>query len=999
MQIIAGCARKLSLLATVSLCPLLIGAVPALAQNATWIGSGGPPDTWNTAANWSPAAVPTATAFFNSSLTTTTSIDMTGAPSISGMTFNSAPAYTFALPGFFGMSGAGVVVDSGSAAPTFQINTGGTLALANSATLGPSIVNIALGGDLSLQGSSTAGTAQITNSNTIHLEGTSSAGSSTITNNSGGQILFNLAAGSATAGNSTIGNSGNIVFLNTATAGNAAITTLTGGQTSFQGDSTAGTSLQTVATGGVLFFNGNASAGNSTIINSSNNPGVQFQGNSTAGSANITNNAGATILFQGTGVSAGNSTIRNSGTLVFTTTSTAANATIITETGGSTQFNNAALGGNASFVVNASGGTAGVVSINTASGSSFTMGSLAGTSSGGQLGQVQIGGKTLSIGGNNQSTTFDGVIFNAAGGGSLIKTGTGTLTLSGQVSLLGGGSAVTVLGGTLNVTGTMTAQGGVTVGPGATLSGLFNGGFVNANVIVNGTIAANVSGGTPFVISGNLDMGTSGILRTNFVNGVGGNIAVTGGSTTLGGTLQLRPDAAGVTFGLLYTITTNSSAPISQQFTSVDAPIALRTLVFYNPGNVQVAFSPNVTGAVAGGASNQQAIAAALDKGLQGGAGAFSPLFSITDPAVLRTVLSQLSGEVATGGATSGIGAMSQFMNALLNPFVESRAGGFSAGPSLGFAPEAEAADATMGYVQRQKVSEDATQAFAQLRRPAARDSSFNVWSTGYGSWGRSSGDVNVGSNTMTTRTGGMVVGVDYRPSFDAVFGVALGGARTSYGLDPNLGGGESDIAQLGVYGTIRQYSAYVSAAFAYGWHSVSTSRTVAMLSSDPITGKYDGQSLNGRLEAGTRVGPRQWGFTPFVAMQFQRLSTPDYTESATGGGAPFTLSYAATSTASMRSELGVWFNAEPVHDVKLRARVAWAHEFADAPAATASFTTIATGPFTITGTRPGVNAVLLSAATEWTVTRQVSLIARFDGELSESSKSYAGTGGIRYTW
>jgi len=32
-------------------------------------------------------------------------------------------------------------------------------------------------------------------------------------------------------------------------------------------------------------------------------------------------------------------------------------------------------------------------------------------------------------------------------------------------------------------------------------------------------------------------------------------------------------------------------------------------------------------------------------------------------------------------------------------------------------------------------------------------------------------------------------------------------------------------------------------------------------------------------------------------------------------------------------------------------------------------------------------------------VTRQVSLIARFDGELSESSKSYAGTGGIRYTW
>jgi uncharacterized protein with beta-barrel porin domain len=922
---------------------------------------------------------------------------MTGASSISGMTFTGAPAYTFTLPGFFGMSGAGVVADSGSAAPAFQVN--GTLALANSATLGPSIVTIAAGGDLSLQGASTAGTAQITNSNTIHFEGTSSAGSSTITNNGGSQIFFNLNPGTATAGNSTIDNSGNLLFTNTATAGNATITTLAGGQTFFQGNSTAGNSQQTVALGGALNFNGNASAGNSTIVNNSNGLSIQFLGNSTAGSANITNNAGATILFQGTGVSAGNATIRNSGNLVFTTSSTAANATIITETGGSTQFNGAALGGNASFVVNASGGTAGVVSITGITGSSFTMGSLAGTSSGGPLGQVQIGTKTLSIGGNNQSTTFDGVIFNAGVGGSLIKTGTGTQTLSGQVSLLGAGSSVSVLGGTLNVTGTMIAQGGVNVGPGATLSGLFNGGFLTANVIVNGTIAANVSGFTPFVISGNLDIGASGILRTNFVNGVGGNIVVTSGTTTLGGTLQLRPDAAGVNFGTLYTITSNSSALISQQFASVDAPIALRTQVFYNANNVQVAFSPNVAGGVAGGTPNQQAIAAALDKGLQGGAGSFSPLFSITDPAVLRTVLSQLSGEVATGGATSGIGAMSQFMNVLLNPFVESRAGGFSTGPSLGFAPEPDATDETMGYLQRQKVSEEATQAFAQVRRPAARDGSFNVWSTGYGSWGRSNGDANTGSNTMTTRTGGMVVGVDYRPSFDAVFGLAVGGARTSYGLDQNLGGGESDIAQLGVYGTIRQYSAYASAAFAYGWHSVSTSRTVAMLSSDPITGKYNGQSLNGRLEAGTRVGPRQWGFTPFVALQFQRLSTPDYAESATGGGAPFALSYTATSTASIRSELGVWFNAEPVHDVKLRARVAWAHEFADAPAATASFTTIATGPFTITGTRPGVNALLLSAATEWTVTRQVSLIARFDGELSESSKSYAGTGGVRYTW
>src|SRR5438105_14411440 len=55
---------------------------------------------------------------------------------------------------------------------------------------------------------------------------------------------------------------------------------------------------------------------------------------------------------------------------------------------------------------------------------------------------------TFTIGGNNISGTFSGVIQNTAGTLSLTKTGTGTLTLSGANTF---GGAATINAGTLSV--------------------------------------------------------------------------------------------------------------------------------------------------------------------------------------------------------------------------------------------------------------------------------------------------------------------------------------------------------------------------------------------------------------------------------------------------------------------------------------------------------------------------------------------------------------------
>ncbi len=985
---------------------LLSSTALVRAQNATWIGTAGPPNNWNTAANWQPtpsgppAFVPVGTAFFNSSLLPTTSIEIAGSTTVGGMTFTNAPGYNFSVPagGTFILNGAGVVVDAGSAAPTFSI-VSGTMALINSATAGRSVIDV--NGLLALANTSNAGSALITNDGTINFQDGSSAGSATIFNNATRFINFSQSGGplSATAGNATIDNSGTMVFWNTSTAGNSSITTRSGGSTFFINQSSAGASQQTVASGGTLTFLNGASAGSSTIGSSGT---VNFNDASSAGTALITNNTGGFLFFNQAAAgsaSAANSTIENSGNLAFFSTSTAANATIITQPGGTTTFLDQSTGGTSSIVINSNGISSSTVNISAITDPTFTIGSLAGTGNA-PFAQFLIGSKNLIVGGNNQSTSYAGLVFDSGAGGSLTKVGTGTLTLAGAASYTG---STSILGGELNIGpgASLQSTSSILVGPNGTLSG--NGTITTAGTTtVNGTLAPTSGGGTPLFLTSNLILNSTATYRATIGNGALGFAVVTG-AVTLGGALQVQIGANGLNFGTPYTVL-QSTQNLNQQFDTATGPGAFTMQVIYNAQNVQVSFAPDLANFASTGNTNQQATAGALQTGLTGGgvAAPFLPLFSMDRPTYL-SALSQLSGEIATGGSTAGLKTMDLFLNHMINPFLDARGSG-PQGPSLAFGPEAaqedESAEA-LGYKRRKTtVANQATQAFAQLRRPEPRDERrFNTWAAGYGGWAKTEGQASAGSAALDSRVGGIAMGLDYRPSFNTVFGIAVGAAKTSYGLADNLGNGDADVAQVGVHGAIRLNNTYLSAAFAYGWHSVSTSRTVALLSTDPIKGNYDAHSVNGRVEIGSRSGSANFGVTPFAAAQFQRYFAPAYEEQATGGGVPFALSYNASSTNALRSELGVWFDARPAQEIRLRSRIAWAHQFADAPIATAAFTSIPSGPFVVTGARVGRDALLASVAADWAVQQGIALNARFDTEQARGGSSYSGMGGVRFTW
>jgi len=328
-----------------------------------------------------------------------------------------------------------------------------------------------------------------------------------------------------------------------------------------------GTGPVSVADNATLFFANTADAGKLAITVAArggaptdNGGFVLFGNGSSAGNASITANQGATVEFRDKS-SAGNAVIENRGSSTdFRLQASAGNAQITNLAGGSINFFDDASAGQARLV-NESGGlidffdraSVDQATVVNNAGAQLRIGNLtnAGLSIGSLegAGSVLLGSKALTTGGLNTSTTVSGTIGGA--GGSLVKVGSGTLTLSGANTYTGG---TTVAAGTLaanNASGSATGTGAVQVQGGAALAG--TGTLAGAVTIAKGGIlsAGNGNGGAGTLTTGSLNLAEGAVLdydlgQANVAGGALNDLVKVNGNLQLDGTLNVAQSKGGV---------------------------------------------------------------------------------------------------------------------------------------------------------------------------------------------------------------------------------------------------------------------------------------------------------------------------------------------------------------------------------------------------------------------------------------------------------------------
>jgi uncharacterized protein with beta-barrel porin domain len=345
--------------------------------------------------------------------------------------------------------------------------------------------------------------------------------------------------------------------------------------------------------------------------------------------------------------------------------------------------------------------------------------------------------------------------------------------------------------------------------------------------------------------------------------------------------------------------------------------------------------------------------------------------------------------------------AATQFMTVMTDVSAADRRGPSSA---MAFADERDVANAYAAVPLRGTAGETFSLNTKAVPRAPAFEPRWRTWASAFGGGQTTDGNAVIGSSTTTSRIYGVAAGAGYWLSPATFAGFALAGGGTGFSVAAG-GSGRTDLFQAGAFIKHTAGSAYLCAAAAYGWHDVTTDRTVTIQGLDQLRARFKADSFSGRVEGGNRyVAP--WfgglGLTPYAAAQVTMTRLPAYAETLVSGTNAFALSYQAKDVTAPRTELGLRSDKSfAVNDavLTLRGRAAWAHDYNPLAAASATFQALPGASFVVNGAAGAHDAALTTAAAELKWLNGVTLAATFEGEFSAVTRSYAGKGSVSYAW
>ena len=797
-----------------------------------------------------------------------------GAGTVDTSGYNLTLSGPIAGPGSLTKAGLGTLTLSGSNSFVNSGISGGTLAITSAAALG--------GGGVSIgNGTTLAALATITVANPMSISGAGVIDS--------GTGVFTLTGPIAGPGSLTKKGSGTLALSGSNSFSNAGIS--------------AGT-LQ-VASAGAL-GTGGLSIGNGTTLQAGA-AGLSFANAMSVTGAGIVDSNGYTLTLAGPIAGPGSLTKTGAGTLVLS-------------------------GGNSYSNAGVSAGTLQVASAGALGSGGLSMG--AGTT-------LQAGAVGLSFA-NAISTAGVGTIDTQAysltlsgpinGPGSIVKAGSGVLTLTGVSGYTG---ATSVVAGQLLVTGSI-ATSATTVASGATLSGTGTVGALTASA--GSVVSPGAAGGAiaTLNVAGNAVL-AAGSAYVVDVTPASADLLHSSGTTTIAGNVAVAAAAGSYAFNKQYIILTASggrSGTFASSSTLGSFGPAFIPLLSYDANNVYLRLAPNSLVALLGStpvSSNVLNVATAFDKATSADFNPQSFYALYLQGANLPLALNQLSGEIHAVERRAAIGDTRYVREAALDRL---GAGLCSLGGAAG-------TTTTDGKNTTETCNER-----------------YSLWGRYVGSWGTNQADGN-GSHFKTS-TNGVIVGIDGK------FGDVKVGALFNYTDDKVVldGLGESSVKSTGggVYVGYRPDSGIaVTAGGAYAGTKFRSSRAIT------APGLAQGLSTDARGNVGQLFGEISYTLPvsatvkaePFARIGWVHLKADAFSEAggyaAVGGGEQ---TYETTFTT-----LGARGSTTLSGGFGLRGSVGWQHASGDRSPAALLALQGTNSPASITGVAFDKDAAALEAS------------------------------------
>jgi uncharacterized protein with beta-barrel porin domain len=589
-------------------------------------------------------------------------------------------------------------------------------------------------------------------------------------------------------------------------------------------------------------------------------------------------------------------------------------------------------------------------------------------------------------------------------------TNTGPSVISGDIGVSPGVAVVgfppgTVLG-TIHAANAVSAQGQADLTTAYnTLAGLPAGSVVAGNIGGQTLFAGTYTAAAAIGITGDLILDGQGNPNAVFVFQIGSTLTTASGSRIL---LVNGANAANVYFqvGSSATLGTNSVfkgrilALTSITLTtgaSIDcgAALARNGAVTLDTNIISICLASatvTVDALGGGGSANAVAVAQAIDAyRANGGTVPLSfDTLSTLSAAALALALEQLAGEAATSVAPAASQAMDSFLTTMMNgrrgPGVLSASGNDDDTQTV----------SVMGYApvpaQRRYAALDA------FDNPALAPKDWSVWIGGYGGYSLTLGNAAIGSHDRTVRDFGVAAGFERQLDLYTMLGLSIAKGRTTFGLANGFGGGASDTIHAALYGRAEVDNSYVTGALAYGYHDVSTERTLTFAGIDRFAARFGAHNVAGEIEVGRTFGI----FTPYGSVRGQAFMTPAYSETTIAGSPIFALSYDGQTVLTARAELGI--RADWTADFEggyftLSSGIGLARDFGSNTSKQASFQALPGSSFTVQGAAADQTSVLLSAGLEVGLDNGFSLGGNATGSLSQNTRAYSGSARLGYRW